>query len=90
VEGEALLDPILENTPPLEPLRVEQKPSHEEVSSAKAEPTPLERPSPEPEDSEEGFRTFRISRMTFSKISEITRNTHAKRGHLSLSLRTSL
>ena len=56
-EGEALLDRILENTSSLEPLHVEPKPSHEEVSSAKAEPiTPLERPSPEPEDPEEGFQ----------------------------------
>ena len=38
-EGEALLDHILENTPPLEPLRLEPMLSHEEVSSAKAEPT---------------------------------------------------
>ena len=46
-EGEALRDHILENTPPLEPLHVELEPSHEEVSSAKAEPiTSLERPSP--------------------------------------------
>ena len=56
-EGEALLDRILENTPPLEPLHVEPESSHEEVSSAKAEPiTSLERPSPEPEDPEEGFQ----------------------------------
>ena len=38
VEGKALLDRILENTPPLEPLHVEPEPSHEEVSSAEAEP----------------------------------------------------
>ena len=38
-EGEALLDRILENTPSLEPLRVEPMLSHEEVSSAEAEPT---------------------------------------------------
>ena len=38
-EGEALLDHILENTPPLETPRVEPMLSHEEVSSAKAEPT---------------------------------------------------
>ena len=55
VEGETLLDRILENTPLLEPLHVEPKTSHEKVSSAEAEPiTPLERPSPEPEDLEEG------------------------------------
>ena len=56
-EGEALLDRILENTPPLEPLCVEPEPSHEEVSLAKAKPiTPLERPSPEPEVLKEGFQ----------------------------------
>jgi hypothetical protein len=57
-EGEALLDRILENTPPLEPLRVEPKPSHEEVSSAEAKPIEfLERPLPEPEDLEKGFQS---------------------------------
>jgi hypothetical protein len=57
VEGEALLDRILENTPSLEPLRVELESSHEEVSSAKAEPIhPIQRPSPEPETPEEGFQ----------------------------------
>ena len=51
VEGEALLDRILENTPPLEPICVEPELNHEEVSSAEAEPIkPLERPLPEPED----------------------------------------
>jgi hypothetical protein len=55
VQGEALQDRILENTPPLEPLRVELEQSHEEVSSAEAKPiTSLERPSPELEDPEEG------------------------------------
>ena len=54
-EGESLLDHILENTPLLEPLRVEPEPSHEEVSSAKTEHVPLlERPSPKPKDPEEG------------------------------------
>jgi len=38
VEGEALLDRILENTSSTEPLRVEPKSSHEEVSSAEFEP----------------------------------------------------
>ena len=57
VEGEALLDRILENTPPLEPLLVEPEPSHEEVSSAEAKPiTSLVRPSPKPEDPKEGFQ----------------------------------
>jgi hypothetical protein len=57
VEGEALLDRILENTPPLEPLLVEPESSHEEVSSAKAEPiTPIQRPSLEPKNPEEGFQ----------------------------------
>jgi hypothetical protein len=52
-EGEALLDRILENTPPLEPIRVEPKPIHEEVSSAEPEAiTPIERPSPKPKDLE--------------------------------------
>jgi len=56
-EGEALLDRILENTPLLEPLHVEPKPSHEEVSSAEAEPiTSLERPLPELEVLKEGFQ----------------------------------
>jgi hypothetical protein len=55
VQVEVLQDRILENTPPLEPLRVELELSHEEVSSAEAKPiTSLERPSPEPEDPEEG------------------------------------
>ena len=58
-EGEALIDCILENTPPLEPLRVEPESSYEEVSSAKAKPiTSLERPSSEPEDPEEGSQPF--------------------------------
>jgi hypothetical protein len=57
MEGEALLDRILENTPPLEPLYVELEPIHEEVSLAKADlVTPIERPSPEPKDLEEGFQ----------------------------------
>ena len=56
-EGEALLDCILENTPALEPLCVEPESSHEEVSSAKAEPIiPIQRPSPELETPEEGFQ----------------------------------
>ena len=83
-EGEALLDRILENTPPLEPLRVEPMLSPEEVSSAEAKPTTsIQTPSPEPEDLEEGFQPliFRISRMIFSKILEIHRITRAKRDH---------
>jgi hypothetical protein len=56
-EGQALLDHILENTPPLEPLRVEPKLIHEEVSSVEAKPvTSIDRPSPEPKDLEEGFQ----------------------------------
>ena len=56
-EAETLLDRILENTPPLEPLHVEPMLSHEEVSLAEAEPAPpIQRPSPEPEDLEEGFQ----------------------------------
>ena len=55
MEGEALLDRILENTPLLEALRVEPELCHVEVSSAEAKPlSPLERPSPKPKDSEEG------------------------------------
>jgi hypothetical protein len=51
VEGEALLDRILENTTLLEPLRVELELSHEEISSVEAEPiASLERPSPKPLD----------------------------------------
>ena len=38
MEGEALLDHILEITSSTKPLRVEPKSSHEEVSSAKFEP----------------------------------------------------
>ena len=61
-EGEALLDHILENTPPLEPLHVELMSSPKEVSSAKAELTPLiQRPSPKPEDPEEGFHPLDLS-----------------------------
>jgi hypothetical protein len=61
-KGEALLDCILENTLPLEPLQVEPKLSHEEVSLAVAEPIPsIERPSPEPEDSKEGFQPSDLS-----------------------------
>jgi hypothetical protein len=61
-EGEALLDRILENTPLLEPLRVEPEPSHEEVSSVKTEPVPsIERPSPKPEDLEKGFQPSDLS-----------------------------
>ena len=56
-EEEALLDRILENTPPLEPLLVEPESSHVEVSSAEAKPiTSLVRPSPKPEDPKEGFQ----------------------------------
>jgi hypothetical protein len=59
---EALLDRILENTPPFEPLRVELDPIHEEVSSVEADPvTPIERPSPEPKDLEEGFQPLDFS-----------------------------
>jgi hypothetical protein len=54
VEGEALLDRILENSSPLEPIRVEPEPNHEEVSSVKAKTTTsIERPSPEPEAQDE-------------------------------------
>jgi hypothetical protein len=61
-EGEALLDRILENTPPLEPLHVEPMSIPEEVSSAEAKPSPLiQRPSPEPEDLEEGFQPSDLS-----------------------------
>jgi hypothetical protein len=56
-EGEALLDHILENTPPLEPLRVEPELSHEEVSSVEAEPIDsIEKPSLELENPEEGLQ----------------------------------
>ena len=71
-EGEALLDRFLENTPPLEPLHVEPELNHEEVSSDEAEPiTIIERPSPEPEDSEERFPSFGPSMFrgqTFQKF----------------------
>jgi hypothetical protein len=53
-EGEELLDRILENTPPLEPIRFEPEPVFEEVSSAVAESViPIERPSPELETPKE-------------------------------------
>jgi hypothetical protein len=53
VEGETLLDHILENTPPLETIRVEPELNH----YAEAEPiTSLERPSPKPEDPKESFQ----------------------------------
>jgi hypothetical protein len=56
-EGEALLDRILKNTPPLEPFHVEPELNHEEVSSAEAKPiTSLERLSPELEDPKKGFQ----------------------------------
>ena len=55
--GATLLDRILENTPSLEPLRVEPMLSHEEASSAKAKPTLfIQEPSPKPEDPEEGLQ----------------------------------
>ena len=56
-EGEALLDRILENTPPLEPLLVEPMFRHEEASSTKAEPTTYtQESSPEPKDLEDGYQ----------------------------------
>jgi len=56
MEGEALLDRILENTPPLDPLCVEPKLNHEEVSLAEAKSiTSLKRPSPKLKDLEEGI-----------------------------------
>jgi hypothetical protein len=58
-KGEALLDRILENTPPLEPFRVALKPSHEEVSSAEAEPIKsIERLLPEPENPKKSFQSL--------------------------------
>ena len=52
-----MLDHILDNTPPLEPLLVEPESSHEEVSSVESEPLPpIQRPSPEPETPKEGFQ----------------------------------
>ena len=57
MEGEALLDRILENTPPLEPLHVEPESSHAEVSSVDAKSiAPIQRSSPKQEDPEEGFQ----------------------------------
>ena len=56
-EGEAFLDRILENAPPLEPLHIEPMLSHEEVSLAEAKPTlSIQEPSPKPEDPEESFQ----------------------------------
>jgi hypothetical protein len=55
MEGEALLDRVLENSPTLEPIHVEPESNHEEVSLAKAKTIePIERPSPEPEAQDEG------------------------------------
>jgi len=56
-KGEDLLDHILKNTPPLEPLCVETESSDEEVSSAKTKLIPpIQRPSPELETPGEGFQ----------------------------------
>ena len=56
-EGEALLDRILENTPLFEPLRVEPILSHQEVSSAEAEPTlSIKELLPKLEDPKEGLQ----------------------------------
>jgi DNA helicase HerA-like ATPase len=53
-EREALLDQILENTPPLEPIRVEPLLRHEEASSVEAELSlPKEELLPEPENPKE-------------------------------------
>jgi hypothetical protein len=53
-KGEALLDQILENTPPLEPIQVEPLLRHEEASSAEVELSlPKEELLPEPEDPKE-------------------------------------
>jgi hypothetical protein len=83
VEGEALLDCILENTPPLEPLCVKTELNHGEVSSAEAEP--IERPLPKPKDPEEGFQPSDLPYFedNFSKILETPRITHANGGHQS-------
>jgi hypothetical protein len=98
VEGEALLDRILENTPRLEPLRVEPELSHEEASSAEAKPVPsIERPSHEPEDPEEGFQPLdlpyfkdELFKDELFKFSEIPQITHVRRGHRSLSILANL
>jgi hypothetical protein len=59
VEGEALLDRILENSPLLEPIHVEPEQKHEEVSSIEAETnTSIERPSPEPEAQDKDLLYF--------------------------------
>jgi len=88
-EGEALIDCILENTPPLEPLRVEPELKHEKVSSAEAEPVePIKRPSPEPEDLEESFQPLDLPYFEddFFENSETPRSTHVKIDHQFLSL----
>ena len=60
-EGEELIDHILENTPLLEPIWFEPKLVLEEVSSAVAESIiPIERPSPEPETSEEDSQCTKL------------------------------
>jgi hypothetical protein len=83
-EGEALLDRILENSPPLEPIRVEPEEKHEEVSSAEAETnTSIERPSPEPEAQDKVLSYFEDE---FFEDLETPRSMVAKRGHLFLSL----
>jgi hypothetical protein len=84
VEGEALLGRILENTPPLEPLRVEPELNHEKVSWVKIEPiTSIERPSPEPEDLEEGFQPLDLPYFEdeFFKDFKNTLSYACQRGH---------
>jgi len=78
-EGEVLLDCILENTPPLEPIRVEPEPCHKDASSAETEITPpSETPSPEPhipKESLSGHISTIISVMILEIIRSMIRRT---------------
>src|ERR671926_250341 len=61
VEGEELLDRILENTPPLEPIWFEPEPVIEEVSLAVAKSIiPIERPSPKLETHDEDSQCMEL------------------------------
>jgi hypothetical protein len=76
VEGEALLDHILENTLSIETLHIEPESSHEEVSLAEAKPIPpIQRPSPKLETSEEGFQPSDFLFFSRTNFSEYLGNT---------------
>jgi len=86
-EGEALLDRILENTPPLEPLRVELEPCFEEVSSAEAETNAQPKTSsPEPDELRENPMPFHASITISLTISVIIRSIIKRRSIMFMSL----